>query len=171
MCHFCDGASFDDLARHLDQDLESLGRAFVGVDGPGPGGVGGWTYSIGLLERFEHPELVVTGQCCLECAAAMLGDVAALVTAGDHFQPGDQLSLGEGREVRFGSVHADHWLTDRFNIWLEYYDRKPWAPPPQRALQVLWLDDRGRWQDDGRSKRWPFERLDRAPHKTALRSA
>jgi hypothetical protein len=169
MCFFCNGGSADEWARSVDRNIDDNGFTVVAVEGPGLNGVGGWAYSIGLTERFDHPELVVTGGCCSACGRQLIADVASLVTAGDHFDVGDELSLGSRRAVRFAPVHPMQWSTDRFNAWLEHYTSKPWAWPMQCALQIVWLDKRRRWQDDQRNKRWPFDRLDRAPHRTALR--
>lgn len=77
---------------------------------------------------------------------------------------GDEVASEAGpARARLGVVHPRQWQTNRFNPWLAYYDGTPWEPA-REALQVITLDRRGRWQDDGRNRRWPFERLDRAPH-------
>lgn len=169
MCFICDGGTdgeFDDL---VDSCITGEPGWFVmGVyDADGPPG---WAYTIGLQERFDHLELVLTGRSCFHCAGATINEIGARVAAGEKLVAGDHVWLADGRgEVRFGSVHENHWLTDRFNAWKSFYRARRARAPEKAALQLIWLNDRGFWQDDPIYRRWRYERLDRAPHLPGYR--
>lgn len=55
MCLICDGFSEDDVIRGLDLTIRTYGWALTQVDG----GRTAWGYTIGLLESYGHPELIV----------------------------------------------------------------------------------------------------------------
>lgn len=168
MCFFCDGGTPDEYARIVASDIDTYGRHVVAVESSDlrPG----WLYTIGLSERFGHPELVVTAPCCIPCAHATLGGIANQVARGARYSVGDEAVSDDGPgRARFGAVHPRQWKTNLFAAWLEYYEDKPWAPTPRAALQVITQDRRGRWQDDVARRRWRFERLDRAPHLAGQR--
>jgi hypothetical protein len=139
MCFICDGGTeeeFDDL---VDSCINGEPGWFVmGVyDADGPPG---WAYTIGLQERFDHPELVLTGRSCFHCAGATINEIGVRVAAGEKFVEGDHVWLADGRgEVRFGSVHENHWLTDRFNAWKGFYRSRRSRTPVKAALQLIWL--------------------------------
>ena len=170
MCFICDGGTeeeFDDLVEScIDGEPGWFVMGVYDDDGPP-----GWAYSIGLQERFDHPELVLTGRACFHCAGTMINEIGARVAAGEKFVVGDHIWLGEGGgEVRFGPVHDNHWLTDRFNAWKAFYRSRRASAPPRRALQMIWTNDVGRWQDDPVHRRWSRERLDRSPHLPSYRA-
>src|SRR3546814_19040579 len=56
MCAICDGATYDEMLAGLHGVVERFGWAVQGVEASTP-----WTYTIGLTERFGHPELVLVG--------------------------------------------------------------------------------------------------------------
>lgn len=162
MCFICDGGTdeeFDDL---IESCIDDPGWFVMGVYDPG--GPPGWAYTIGLRESFDHPELVLTGRACFHCAHKALNELGDRVAGGDKFVIGDHVFLPEGGEVRFAKVHENHWQTDLFNAWKAFYRARRVTSPPREALQVVWLDDRGRWQDSPDRRRWREERLDRGPH-------
>lgn len=162
MCFICDGGTPDELMRSIAGHIEQYGWHVSAVSDGVPGL--GWAYTVGLTETFGHPELITTGMCCMECAHSTLNNVGEMVAAGSTFAPGDEVFDEGAVRARIGAVHERHWQSGRFNTWLEYYGGRPWDPPERLALQVLTLDRRGRWQDDRRNRRWPLDRLDRAPH-------
>lgn len=59
MCMLCEGASAQDVLDGFRSRIAEFGFTMVSVGG----GSSSWTYTIGLLENFGHPELVVTGLC------------------------------------------------------------------------------------------------------------
>jgi hypothetical protein len=160
MCFICDGGTHEELQDRIGCSIERKGWYVAGVEKPG--GRLDWAYTIGLSERFDHPELVVTGRACWDCAVDMLDKAARQVAAGRRLDVGDSLALFPGA-ARAGAVHPEQWAGDRFAQWWRYYGGVG-APPEARALQLIWLDDDGTWQDDARRpRRWSRERLDQTP--------
>jgi hypothetical protein len=58
MCGLCDGASEDELHLELARIIDTYGWAIQGVEGTES--CDSWAYTIGLVERYGQPELVVT---------------------------------------------------------------------------------------------------------------
>ncbi len=54
MCMRCDGYSWDEIERHTDLMIRVHGFTTVHVAGAAP-----WTYTIGALESWDQPELLV----------------------------------------------------------------------------------------------------------------
>lgn len=163
MCFICDGGTEDEFHDLVESCIDDPGWFVMGVyDTDGPPG---WAYTIGLQERYDHPELVMTGRACFHCAGKVLNEIGRRMAAGEKFVVDDHAWLPDGGgEVRFGPVHPNHWLTDTFNAWKAFYRSRRTEAPPREALQLIWLNDRGYWQDDPIYRRWRHERLDRAPH-------
>jgi Domain of unknown function (DUF4262) len=161
MCFICDGGTHEELLQRVERGIDEVGWFLYGVEAGRERGL--WVHTIGLTERFAHPELIVTDGCCDDCAAGMLRQLATQVRDGRAFAVGDEVvsASGTGR-ARFGPVHPRQWQTDRFALWRQYYSTRPWAPEPI-ALQVITLQS-GRWQDDPTNPRWRHHRLDRTPH-------
>ncbi len=103
-----------------------------------------WGYTIGLSERFQHPELVVVGLSD-RSVGWLFNELATRATEGARLDelPDGRLEL-DGHPFRVLPVHASHWATDRFNMWLEYYELLGEGRPPQAALQVQWPDEHDR---------------------------
>ncbi len=162
MCFICDGGTPDEYMRLIESHIDQYDWHVAGVEASEP--YLSWMYTIGLSEKFGHPELVVNGLCCMECGHMTLNGVGTLVAEGARFEAGGEAREpdGPGRS-RIGAVHPHYWRTNMFNLWLDYYDGKPWAPAP-RALHVITVGKSGRWQNDSMNRRWRYERLDRAPH-------
>jgi hypothetical protein len=131
-----------------------------------------WGYTIGLVERRDHPELVVVG-LDQEVAGFVLGELATAVGAGQRFGATgiDEYEL-RGVPLRFAHVHHDHWTTDRFAMWVNYYESLGDSSRPLPwALQVLWPDQWHRFPGDPGveprvKRRQP--RLARAPRRSKV---
>lgn len=158
----CDGGTVDEYNAIVSNNIEKSGWHLTGVDRSDSSP--GWVYTIGLIERFDHPELVVMGGCCMECAAAQLNDLGRLIQAGTRLAVGTAVCDGHpGGPARFGHVHAGRWK-DRLGSWMTYYT--PLGLPFERsALQVINRDTSGLWQDETRL--WSNLRLDRPPLRQA----
>jgi hypothetical protein len=132
----------DQLMFGMHAKIEKLG--WTGMYVGGDRRVPAWAYTIGLAERFLHPELVVVG-LGEQSVAGLFDELATRVAAGDRLDelPDRRLTL-VGHPFRVVPVHASHWRTDRFNMWLEYYELLGEGVPPQAALQVQWPDERDR---------------------------
>jgi hypothetical protein len=158
MCFICDGGTEEQFHEEIAHHIRETGWFVYGVehDDRGPG----WAYTIGLSERYGHPELAVTGMCCFSCAGNMLNRAGRQVAAGRTLEIGEHLWLSPGA-LLVGAVHPDQWQGNRFSMWRRYYDDAGVEPPEAVALQLIWVDNEGVWQDQ--TRRWRRERLDQPP--------
>lgn len=158
MCFMCDGGTTEDYDLAVTANIKDFGWHLTGVEQSARSP--SWVYSIGLIERFDHPELIVTGICCMPCAAQGLNEIGTLIQEGSRFSTGDELAGGcPGGTARFGAVHPSHWTTDRFNAWVNHYGPQRQTLEPS-ALQVITRSLDGPWQDEIQSQ-WHRLRLDR----------
>lgn len=97
-----------------------------------------WAYTIGLIERFDHPEFVITG-VEPDTAHAVLNAFGLEVKAGRQFEgTGEEVEGVIKRPVRLFTVHRSHWRSDRFNQWHGYYESVGSKPEQPKAFQVVW---------------------------------
>lgn len=89
-------------------------------------------YSIGLTERFGHPELVMAG-VPIDAAMAMVNALGRRIAAGGDFVDGDHLWEGE-IELEVGRIHSVHVANGLVGQWEEHYWRHPEVAPPALAL-------------------------------------
>jgi len=132
----------DQLMFGMHGKIEQLG--WTGMYVGGDRRVPAWGYTIGLTDRYGHPELVAVGLG--DHSVAWLFEVLATrVTEGARLDelPDGRLEL-EGHPFRIVPVHSSHWATDRFNMWLEYYELLGERAPRHAALQVQWPDENDR---------------------------
>jgi len=141
MCNEC--PSPPELFASIDAAIDR-GRWFLTGVGVGPPAQLKWLYTVGLAERFSHPELLVVGVCCAPCGGSILDAVAEEVAAGVRFE----VPTMEPIELEGGLVHLRHvppvcWESSWFAMWKAYYGTKPYSPPVADALQVVFMDKRG----------------------------
>ena len=116
MCLECDGYSHEEAMQALDLQIRVHGWTLVQVaDGPDA-----WCYTIGLLENYGHPELVLF-DVDTEVQHRLMTSLVGLVTDYGKLPPGDLADAG----LSVGEVHTDHLLGDLFGRWIEYYDEFP----------------------------------------------
>ena len=136
MCTICDGQSYEEALHDLHHLVQHFGWALQGVEAPRP-----WTYTIGLTERFDHPELVMAG-VDISLAMTVLNALGTMVATGEQLSPGrPAVTVGE-TEVTFGAVHPVHLAAGLVGTWERYYDWRPGAAPPLDVVQVLPLPGR-----------------------------
>lgn len=104
--------------RELDLAIRVHGFARVGVEDPsGPG----WTYTLGLMENFDHPDLV-----CIEvepdAQRAFVQAVGAMVVDDDA--PPDPVALAE-LDLELVPVDPCHLRGDLVAWWIERHGRRP----------------------------------------------
>lgn len=134
MCMFCDGYDLDDWLFFVDAKVQGEPGWFVSGVEEEPGSLP-WRYTIGLLENFDHPELVMVG---LEsgCAYEGLNRLGRRIRDGERFTDESRTKIGDV-PVSFLLVDPDQFETaDTFNSWTGYYDARGWEPV-RMALQVL----------------------------------
>ncbi len=131
MCELCNGISVDALMTQTFERIAANRFTMVGVEGPRR-----WAYTVGLVESFDHPELIVTG-LEFERTSALLTGVADRVRAGERFtNAAGPIDVADTR-VHFTPVHPAQWVQGRFNMWSAYYDWVGLRLDPT-AIQVVW---------------------------------
>src|SRR5947209_6271559 len=117
MCLICDGFTHEEAHSGEFVRIAMYGFTMIAV-----GGSPTWTYTIGLLQSFGHPELVMTGLSPGD-SADLITAVVELIREGAVFDAASPpLTVCSCTEVAFGDVHEEQWLQGRFDGWLGYYD-------------------------------------------------
>jgi hypothetical protein len=130
MCDIGDGMTHEQSLRRMDDVVAAHGWAIQGVEGSGHQPP--WAYTIGLIERFGRPELVVT-DCTWPVAVALLNDLGDRVAAGARLTVGDVVRCDAGR-VELATVHPGHLLHGLCASWTNYYE---WRGEDLGPLEVL----------------------------------
>jgi hypothetical protein len=129
MCLECDGYSFEEAMQALDLQIRVHGWVFQQIGT----GAGSFSYTIGLLENYGHPELVVL-DVWDDMQASILTALAAGIVEDGQLRAGDLAVTG----VRCAEVDPIHLRDDRyFGTWANRYGRLPVAG---EVLQVLLPD-------------------------------
>lgn len=127
----CDGASSAEVDQWLQATIERVGWALMGVE---DGRSVGWTYTIGLVDRFDHPELVVVGMG--SAAGHLLNELGLRVEAGERLDVSSVPEVG-GHLFSIGSVDPAQFSHGAFAVWTSYYRRHIGEYVPPVALQVF----------------------------------
>lgn len=102
----------------------------------------GWAHTIGLLERFEHPELIVFGMD-FQALGPLLNRLGEGVRAGDRFEEeSERRGILEGLPVAFRRVERK-WVAPFLGNAAWHYRREDFP-----VLQCFWPDPGGHfpWQ-------------------------
>ena len=132
----------DEIERRVQEDIERFGWHVALV--PGEGETPGWAWTLGLFERFEHPELAIFGMP-LEDMHRVLNLLGLRVKRGLRLGDGARVAgIFQGYALALRQVDA-RWVDPFFGNVAWHYER---ADVP--LLQVLWPDPQGRfpWEDD-----------------------
>lgn len=136
MCPICDGKSRDEVLHDLHHVVERFGWAVQGVEAPRP-----WVYTIGLVDRYGHPELVLVG-VDISLSMTVLNALGMMVATGEQLRPGGtDVVVGE-MELTFGSVHPVHLAAGLVGTWEGYYEWRRGPSPTLEVVQVLPLPGR-----------------------------
>lgn len=117
----CEGASREELAEEARLHIIHHGWFLQGVLAD-PGKAGGWVYTVGLLENFGHPELVVT-DIEYERGGQFLNMLGELVREGEDLRD----HVGGSGLAAMRSVHPWHFEHDLVNTFIELEGRMPVA--------------------------------------------
>lgn len=117
-----------------------------------------FAYSIGLWQKFKHPELICFG-LQTQMLHAIINDVAELVKKGEFIQTLKTYDVVfENAKATFLSVDARN-LSDYFGAAIDYYNSKDFP-----AMQLVWADrnDKFPWET-GFEEDWLYKQplLDR----------
>jgi hypothetical protein len=117
MCEICDGKSEDEVRLSLAKKIDTYGWAVEAVEGDAD--FESWAYTIGLMEHFGHPELVITSLSAEDSCRI-------LNVLGNHIREGRRFSAGEialvgGIPVELVAVDPQQFEHGVFNIWFDNY--------------------------------------------------
>ena len=133
MCEICDGKTYQEIFEGMRDRIHAHGWTLQGVT-PGVHG-SGWVYTIGLMEAFGHPELVVTGGD-IQSNGGLLNEISERISRGLRVDADAELDL-DGYVVEFEPVHASYLSHGLCAVWDDYYRRSGAQPGPLRVLQVV----------------------------------
>jgi hypothetical protein len=126
----------DDVLALAETRIAEHGFTMQGVSDPDvPDDPTGWVYTMGLLDRAGHPELVVAGVPVMT-AAQVLGALGRAVLDGECFHVGETIDLGTGI-AEVGAVHPVHSERSTFNVWHELKAVGVLHAPELTVLQVV----------------------------------
>ncbi len=131
----------DEIRQRVRADIDTHGWHVVKVAGDET--LPGWAYTIGLLTRFDHPELAVFG-LDLDPMHRLLNHAGGLIGTGQRFEvAGSYEGLLEGTACGMRPV-ARVWV-DVFFGNAAWHHQRPDVP----VVQCLWPDRAGRlpWEE------------------------
>lgn len=131
MCLECDGWTPEEIRQHTADCIDWYGWAVQMVE-PSPRGWG-WAYTLGLLERFGHPELVMVGRVHFGALGGLINQLGEQIQRGGRITAGGVARLG-GDDFPVVAVHPGQYEHGLFNLWFDHYQG---AGPDLRALQIL----------------------------------
>jgi hypothetical protein len=134
MCEICDGMTGETSRRQRRESIDRYGWAVVLVEAEPVSSA--WAYTVGLVESFDHPELIVTGLAPWP-AGALLNELADYVRRGGRLTPGDIVSDPHRKPLRFGKVHDAHWDHGTFAMWRDLYEHLGPPYPEPHAVEVI----------------------------------
>ena len=111
MCLECDGYSHEAAMQALDLQIRVHGWALIQVEDGGAD----WCYTIGLVERFGHPELCVI-DAELDVGAKLIHQLVKGIVARGEL-PAEHRLTG----LQCVEVHRDHLRSHLFARWTEQY--------------------------------------------------
>lgn len=131
MCMMCDGASPEEVDQWMEATIARAGWAIIRV---GDDHVVDWAYTVGLVDGFDHPELIVVGMDA--GALRALDEIGERVRAGERFGPTSVVEIGE-HLFPLGPVDPEQFVHEVFNGWTSYYGNHVQEYVPPVALQVF----------------------------------
>jgi hypothetical protein len=128
----CEGFSQEDVLAADAAIIEEHGYLVTGVGESEPPH---WAYTVGLLDRVGHPELILAGPH-FEVAGAIINHVGRQILDGRSFAAGDTL-LTEHGVLRFGEVDPIQYRLSTFNVWFALAAHGFLEIRELRAIQLL----------------------------------
>ncbi len=125
MCLQCDGYSHETVMQAFDLKVKIYGWAVVQVSDDDLA----FSYTIGLVENFGHPELIVL-DVDRDIQHGLLNEIAKGIADNGR----SALDQPSTQGVRCVEVHKNHLHGDYFGMWANRYGA---LPRPGQVLQVL----------------------------------
>jgi hypothetical protein len=135
MCMMCNGASRDEVLFSLHSAIEQRGwivQPVAGGESNEP-----WAYTIGLSDRFDHPELVMVGSE-LRVSCLLLLAIGDRIAEGVEIRPGMTVATTDDRRFRVTTVHPNHFTNGTLALWDLYYSSLGRPLPPAHAIEIVW---------------------------------
>ncbi|MBN8574191.1 MAG: DUF4262 domain-containing protein [Candidatus Kapabacteria bacterium] len=128
--------------KQTKSDIEKFGLSVIIIEATDY--LPSFAYSIGLWQRFKHPEIICFG-LRTQTLHTIINDVADLVKNGQVIQAGKTYgNIFENSKSEFLNVDKRN-LGDYFGTAIDYYNSKDF-----QALQLVWTDrnDKFPWETD-----------------------
>lgn len=132
----------DEIQARVRHDIDETGWHLVLI--PPEEGTPGWAHTLGLWERYQHPEIIVFGPD-LERIGPLANHLGALVRGGRHFEADtDEDGILAENPLAFRSIAAK-WLPVFLGNAAWHYESEQFP-----ALQAFWPDPTGHfpWEPD-----------------------
>lgn len=113
MCDICDGKTFEATLTDILDHVRTTGWALSGVESE-PDQTG-WAYTIGLMDSYDHPELVIVDDDWAR-GASILNSLGRAVRDGEAFVAGDLVRLGT-THAELVAIHPVHLAGDLMGMW------------------------------------------------------
>lgn len=124
----------------IRHDIQQYGWHVIGVTGNDA--IPAFSYTIGLMESYGHPELLVMG-LRMEVMHYLLNEAGALVRDGRPIlMDTDMQEFLDDYPVRFRTIHPSN-IRDYFGTALNYYQRNDLP-----AMQLIYPDKAYKWPWD-----------------------
>jgi hypothetical protein len=128
----CEIREVEALVAPLRREIARQGWTIAGM--AADGGRPPWMHTVGLVPRFDHPELIVVD--LHELGSELLLTILAMrVAAGETFDH-DSVVVLDGIRLELGWVHPRHFELDTFGMWEPLMEMHSFHFD-RRALQVF----------------------------------
>ena len=133
----------DEVAERVRRDIDETGWHLVMI--PPEHGTPGWAHTLGLWERYEHPEFVIFGPD-LESIGPLANRLGTLVRGGRQFAADtNEDGILQNHTIAIRAV-APKWVPVFLGNAAWHYERED-VP----ALQAFWPDPGGHFPWEGRA--------------------
>ena len=129
----CNGATWDEVLFDMHAKIERYGWSIEYVMGDKKHRP--WGYTVGLSDRFDHPELVLVG-AGMERTGTFLNSIATAISEGEPFRAGEVILGRKGEHNHLVDIHRDHFDNGTLNMWMNYYEALG-RMPQQRAIEIV----------------------------------
>ncbi|KOP38960.1 DUF4262 domain-containing protein [Flavobacterium sp. WLB] len=130
----------DELIRETKINIEKYGLQVILIEATDY--LPSFAYSIGLWEKYNHPEIICFG-LSISLLHALINDVAEIIKKNETIIEGKNYSdIFEDSRAEFLKVHPNN-ISDYFGTAINFYERED-IP----ALQLVWTD---------RNNKFPWE--------------
>ena len=137
MCRMCEGFSLQDVLALDAAHIAEYGFMIIGVEGGDDDAPRApWSYTVGLLDAADHPELIVAGATTQLAGSFLSGLAHMVIDDGDRFELGEEIDIGRG-SLRFGAVNEIQYALDTFNMWHNLSEYGAIETYALEALQVV----------------------------------